>query len=215
MCSLAVVAAGRRAALSALLPGLLLLGIGCSPDVGREAATSWPTASASPAAVEPALYKPNLVEAVRFDPVLDSACSRALGTDVEPDDEGVVVVYFSCGDEKWPPVIAAAPRAAPEGGDRPEAALERLFDGPTEAESEADYYSLFGSETEDLPFSFRRIEDVGVVDLSRGFRDVEFMFVALDDVAQIVSMVGRFEGIERVSILVDGEPLCRVIEDCA
>lgn len=213
MRSPAVAATGRRAALGALLPGLLLLGVGCSPDAGREAVTSSPTASASPAAMEPALYGPNLVEAGRFDPVLDSDCSRALGADVEPDDEGVV--YFSCGDGEWPPVIAAAPRAAPETGDGPEAVLERLFDGPTEAESEAGYYSLFGSETEDLPFSSRRIEDVGIVDLSRGFRDVEFMFVALDDVAQIVSTVGRFEGIERVSILVDGEPLCLVIDDCA
>lgn len=198
-----------------LLPLLGVLAFACSPDGDTRAPSGSPRASTSPALGEDALYEPNVVDAGKFDPVVDSPCSRALGAEIPPEGEPGVTIFFGCEGPEGPVVPAAAvSRRLREGDEGPEAALELLFDGPTDAEREAGYVSLFGPETRDLPFSFTRVDDVGVVDLSEGFGDVEFMFVSVNDVAQMASTLGGFEGVERVSILVEGEPLCRVTGDC-
>jgi hypothetical protein len=50
--------------------------------------------------------------------------------------------------------------------------------------------------------------------LDRAILDVEFMFVAVQDVAQITSTVGQFPPVRRVTILVGGRRLCERVDVC-
>lgn len=158
-----------------------------------------PTGSPAGGAVE---HPANVVEADRFDPVSTSPCGTADGDGVE--------VYFTCEVGDGPPVTAAVVRP----GSSPTDALDALFAGPTPEETAAGFRSGFGEATRELAYNYARRGDVGVVDLSPAFLEVEFLFVPVSTFAELVSTVGGFDGVERVAVLVDGRPLCVVLEEC-
>ena len=126
------------------------------------------------------------------------------------------LVYFSCQAQRGPLIAAGAARPLGRTDASPERALRILFRGPTGAERKAGYVSNFGPARARLAFTVAidRRHDLAVVDLDRRFLDVEFAFVSVQDVAQIVSTAGQFDRLEWVAILVDGRPLCKALSEC-
>jgi spore germination protein GerM len=169
-----------------------------------------PAAAPTPSDVPPE-YVDSTYASTLWEPAAESACDPPDAHDGRTGH----AVFFSCVTAKGAPAPAAAARKL-DAGALPEDALRELLAGPTPAERAAGFVSNFGPETARLPFSVEVDEErrLAVVDLGAAVLEVEFVFVSVQDVAQVVSTVGQFEGIDRVVILVGGKPLCDVLEDC-
>jgi spore germination protein GerM len=146
-------------------------------------------------------------------PVATSDCRPRAGT--KPAGRARYV-YFSCEPRKGPLVSAAAARELSRRDTTPKRALRVLLRGPTRAERAAGFRSNFGPKTRNLAASVTvdRKTGLAVVDLDPAIMKVDFMFVSLQDVAEITSSVGQFPPVRRVAILVGGRPLCEKIDVC-
>jgi spore germination protein GerM len=146
-------------------------------------------------------------------PVLDSDCRSRLRAKPAP---GHRYVYFSCEPRKGPLVPAAAARELSPRDASPARALRILLRGPTAAERAAGFVSNFGRKTGNLRFrvTVDRRRGLAVVDLDPAIMRVDFVFVSVQDVAQITSTVGQFPPVRRVAILVGGRPLCEKVDIC-
>jgi spore germination protein GerM len=109
-----------------------------------------------------------------------------------------------------------AARELPASVASPRRALRILLAGPTRSERAAGFVSNFGPMTRRLHFAVSVVPKTGLafVDLDRAILDVEFMFVAVQDVAQITSTVGQFPPVRRVTILVGGRRVCERVDVC-
>lgn len=137
---------------------------------------------------------------------------------VQPGDGRTVVVLFHACEPRSGPGLDAVPArrvAVPAGADPLEAAVRAQLAGPTEAEKAAGYQSNFGPGTAATPFTVRRLEGgLAVVDLHPSIQRQPMVFVSNAEARQLVAALGQFPGVERVSILVGGQLLCRAVEMC-
>lgn len=146
-------------------------------------------------------------------PQESTECSRRLPAG-EPAGHGSVTVYFSCEPKNGPYLYAAAARRIPARATPLADAIEALLAGPTRDERRAGFLSTFGSATADIPFTVEVDKRVAIVDFHRTILDVEFAFVGVSEVAQIVSTAGQFPTVDAVDIQIGGEPLCRATGEC-
>ena len=128
-----------------------------------------------------------------------------------------VQVFFGCTPQSGPVVAAVPARVVPvpAGQRRERVALEALLAGPTEQERQAGYVSTFGSGSRGVAFEAEvRSDGTAVVNFDQAIREKAKAFVSNMDARQIVATMGQFPGVERVLILVEGEPLCRALGEC-
>jgi hypothetical protein len=136
-----------------------------------------------------------------------------------------VRVFFGCSPKSGPLVAAVPARqvAVPAGADPKRIALRALLAGPTSAEKQAGYASTFGAETQAVPFAVEVLAGgLAVVDFDPAIRDVvvvspdrrTHIFVANEDVYQVVATLAQFPDVKRFVIFVGGQPLCKGIEAC-
>lgn len=128
-----------------------------------------------------------------------------------------VQVFFGCTPQSGPVVGAVPARVVTvPSGQRPErVALEALLAGPTEQERQAGYLSTFGSGSRGVAFETEiRSDGTAVVNFDQSIREKAKAFVSNIDTRQIVATLGQFPGVERVLILVEGDPLCRALGEC-
>lgn len=126
-------------------------------------------------------------------------------------------VFWGCTPTTGPVLSAVPARQIPvaSGSDPKEAALRALLAGPTDDERQAGYLSNFGAASQNVEFTIETPGDgLVVVDFDAAIRDVEFIFVSNMDATQIVTTLGQFPEAERVTILIDGQLLCQVTEQC-
>ena len=142
-----------------------------------------------------------------FRPAAASECGLP-----EVEAGGASLVYFGCTPESGPVLRAVPARRVP--GREPEAALAALLDGPTEAERSRGFLSSFGPETAEVGWRTGATDGVAWVDFDPAILEVDGLFVTPMDAAQVVATLGQFEGIDRVLILVGGEPLCKAQGEC-
>jgi hypothetical protein len=126
-------------------------------------------------------------------------------------------VFFGCTPASGPvlPAVPARIVTVAPGSDPKAAALRALLAGPTSAEQSAGYLSNFGAASRDVEFALKTFDNgLVVVDLDPAIRKVQFIFVSNMDAAQIVATLGQFPDVKRVTILVGGQLLCQVVEQC-
>ena len=126
-------------------------------------------------------------------------------------------VFFGCTPQSGPVVAAVPARVVPvsSGQRRERVALEALLAGPTEQERQAGYVSTFGSGSRGVAFETEvRSDGTAVVNFDQAIREKAKAFVSNMDARQVVATLGQFPGVERVLILVEGEPLCRALGEC-
>lgn len=126
-------------------------------------------------------------------------------------------VFFGCNPQSGPVVPAVPARVVPvAAGGKPErAAIEALLAGPTAQESRAGYVSNFGDASRGVEFEVEiRNDGLAVINFDQAIRDRARAFVSTLDARQVVATLGQFPGVQRVLILVEGEPLCRALGEC-
>ena len=128
-----------------------------------------------------------------------------------------VQVFFGCNPQSGPVVPAVPARVVPvPAGGRPErAAIEALLAGPTADESRAGYVSNFGNASRGVEFEVEvRNNGLAVINFDQAIRDRARAFVSNLDAHQVVATLGQLPGVQRVLILVEGEPLCKALGEC-
>jgi hypothetical protein len=234
-------AAQRRAATVPILVAAAVLA-GCSPgqdppspESGGTALDTSPAASSAPAPPTPPaaasladtarprpdawpprnVLKEHSLAVATYGPGDRAACGLPA---VQPGDgRGTVVVFHACEPRSGPGVDAVPARRVPvpAGADPLEAAVRAQLAGPTAAEKAAGYQSNFGPGTAATPFTVRRLEGgLAVVDLHPSVQRQPMVFVSNAEARQLVAALGQFPGVERVTILVGGQLLCRAVELC-
>ena len=188
---------------------------------GTTAAGTTAVAQPSPSARQasrpaPAALEQQALDVATYAPGDPTAC-RLPEVAAPPDSATSVRVFFGCTPASGPvlPAVPARVVATAPGSDPQEAALRALLAGPTSAEQSAGYLSNFGAASQDVDFALERFDNgLVVVDLDPAIRKVQFIFVSNMDAAQIVATLGQFPDVKRVTILVGGQLLCQVIEQC-
>lgn len=128
-----------------------------------------------------------------------------------------VLVFFGCTPDQGPVIGAVPARVVPvPAGKKPErVALENLLGGPTAEEGRAGYVSNFGDASRGVAFEVEVREDgLAVVNFDQAVRQQARAFVSNLDARQVVATLGQFPGVERVLILIEGEPLCKALGEC-
>lgn len=128
-----------------------------------------------------------------------------------------VQVFFGCNPQSGPVVPAVPARAVPvAAGGKPErTAIEALLAGPTAEESREGYVSNFGDASRGVGFEVEiRNNGLAVINFDQAIRDRARAFVSNLDARQVVATLGQFPGVQRVLILVEGEPLCKALGEC-
>ncbi len=137
---------------------------------------------------------------------------------VQPGDgRATVVVYHGCEPRSGPALDAVPARrvGVPAGADPLEAVVRAQLAGATEAEKAAGYRSNFGTGTAATAFSVRRLDGgLVVVDLHPSIRQQRMAFVSNAEAKQLVAALGQLPGVERVAILIGGQPLCKALGQC-
>lgn len=140
-------------------------------------------------------------------------------------DQETIHVFFACTSANGLEISAVPARAIQVStGENPKkVALQALFAGATLEETLTGYYTFFGPDTEDIPFTVT-VDRTGlaVVTLDRSIRDIVHesdgrrlrAFVSDIDTIQIVTTLGQFPDVNRVTIFIGDQPLCKVRESC-
>jgi hypothetical protein len=155
-------------------------------------------------------------EVARWRPAEPAACKMPEPAPSGAPDARTVTVFFGC----QPPTgillnaVRARRVAVPSGTDAKETAVRVLLRGPTAEEKRLGYLSTFGPSSANVSFKIRERQGLATVDFDPAIRQVEFIFVSMMDVAQIVATLGQFPEVRRVEILIGGEQWCRVIGGC-
>lgn len=184
--------------LSGLVAVMLLLS-GCGSDTGEPTttteevitSTSAPTTTTTTAAVT-------------------TSVAPMTTTSSSPPGETGLVVYFlleELEEDAGGPFLVPVYRDLPAGSTPIAASLEALAAGPTDGERDGTP-SISSAVPEDT--SVRGIDvDGGVarVDLSEEFDDGGGSLSMIARLAQVVYTVTRFDGVERVEFLIEGEPV--------
>lgn len=126
-----------------------------------------------------------------------------------------VLVFFGCTPESGPVVAAVPARVVPvPAGGRPErVALETLLAGPTAEERQAGYVSNFGEASRGAEFEVEiRKDGLAMVNFDQALKTRAF--VSNLDARQVVATTGQLPGVDRVLILIEGEPLCKASGEC-
>jgi spore germination protein GerM len=94
-------------------------------------------------------------------------------------------------------------------------AIEALLAGPTAQERQDGYVSNFGEASRGVPFEVEiRGNGLGVVNFDKAIQSRAKAFVSNLDARQVVATLGQLQGVRRVLILIEGEPLCRALGEC-
>lgn len=128
-----------------------------------------------------------------------------------------VQVFFGCTPASGPVVGAVPARvmAVPSGTKPERAAIEALLAGPTAEEKQAGYVSNFGDASRGAGVDVElRNDGTAVVNFDQAVRERGRAFVSNLDTRQVVATLGQFPGVERVLILIEGEPLCKALGEC-
>lgn len=128
-----------------------------------------------------------------------------------------VQVFFGCTPESGPVVGAVPARvvAVPAGGKPERVALEALLAGPTAEERRTGYVSNFGDGSRGVGVEVEVHSDgMAVVNFDQAIREQGRAFVSNIDARQVVATLGQFPNVERVLILIEGEPLCKALGEC-
>ncbi len=165
---------------------------------------------------ERALLEQHALDVGVYQPGDPGACG--LPEPAAPADlKTTVRVFFGCTPTTGP-ILAAVPArqvSVPSGADAQHAALRALLAGPTGEEQSKGYLSNFGAQSQDVAFDLAVLDDGHVVvDFDPAIRKVEFIFVSNMDATQIVATLGQFPEVKRVTILVGGQLLCQIVEEC-
>lgn len=128
-----------------------------------------------------------------------------------------VQVFFGCTPQSGPVIGAVPARVVPvPSGSKPEqVAVEALLAGPTAQERQAGYVANFGDASRGVGFQVElRNDGTAVINFDQAIRERARAFVSNLDARQVVATLGQFPGVERVLILVEGEPLCKALGEC-
>lgn len=142
-------------------------------------------------------------------------CGLPTPTSASPPSS--VQVFFGCTPESGPVVGAVPARvvAVPEGSRPERVALEALLAGPTAEERRTGYVSNFGEGSRRVGVEVEvRNDGMAVVNFDQAIREQGRAFVSNIDTRQVVATLGQFPSVERVLILVEGEPLCKALGEC-
>lgn len=128
-----------------------------------------------------------------------------------------VQLFFGCTPESGP-VVAAVPArvvSVPAGTAAELVALRSLLAGPTAEERKAGYVSNFGEGSRGVGVEVEiRNDGMAVVNFDQAIRAQARAFVSNLDARQVVATLGQFPRVERVLILIEGEPLCKALGEC-
>jgi hypothetical protein len=137
---------------------------------------------------------------------------------VQPGDgRSTVLVFHGCAPQSGPALDAVPARrvSVPAGTDPMEAAVRAQLAGATQEEKSRGYVSNFGPGTEATGFTVRRMDGgLVVLDLHPSVRSQRMVFVSNAEARQLVAALGQFPGVQRVAILIGGQPLCRALGQC-
>ena len=140
-----------------------------------------------------------------------------LKTPARANPPGSVRAFFGC-TPKSGPVVGAVPArvvSVPSGERAERAAVEALLAGPTAEERQEGYVSNFGEASRGIQFEVEiRSNGLAVVNFDQAVRSQAKAFVSNLDARQVVATLAQFPGVRRVLILIEGEPLCRVLGEC-
>lgn len=128
-----------------------------------------------------------------------------------------VLVFHGCSPRTGPALDAVPARrvAVPAGTDPMRAAVRAQLAGATDAEKSAGYVSNFGPGSEAAPFTVRMMDGgLVVLDVHPSIRSQRMVFVSNAEARQLVAALGQFPGVQRVTILIGGQPLCKALEQC-
>jgi spore germination protein GerM len=128
-----------------------------------------------------------------------------------------VLVFFGCTPKEGPVVGAVPARVltVPAGAKPERVAVEALLAGPNAGERQAGYVSNFGDASRGVEAQVEiRGNGLAVINFDQAIRDRARVFVSSLDARQVVATLGQFPGVERVLILIEGEPLCRALGEC-
>jgi hypothetical protein len=217
----------RAAAAAPLFLALALTACNAPPSEDGGAppapAVASPTAAAPPdaAAADPEgwpsrqVLEENSLALSTYGPDDPSACG--LPAVDAADGRTTVLVFHGCAPRAGPALDAVPARrvSVPDGSEPMEAAVRAQLSGATDAERVRGYVSNFSPATAATPFTVRSMDGgLVVLDLDPSVRDHPMMFVSNAEARQLVAALGQFPGVERVAILIGGEPLCRALEQC-
>lgn len=140
-----------------------------------------------------------------------------LSTIQTPEDTTKAIqVFFGC---RGPGKDVYAPPArnvqVPDADDPKYVAIEMLLTGPTDEERQAGYYANFSEESKQIDFEIE-VFDTGlaVINFDSAIMDVPLVFVGSADSLQIIKTLGQFPDVDRVTILINGEPLSCAVGEC-
>lgn len=128
-----------------------------------------------------------------------------------------VQVFFGCTPRSGPVVGAVPARvlSVPSGKTPEREALQALLAGPTAEERQKGYVSNFGDTSRGVEFEAEARKDgMALVNFDRAILEKAHAFVSNLDSRQVVATLGQFRGVQRVLILVEGEPLCKARGEC-
>lgn len=128
-----------------------------------------------------------------------------------------VQIFFGCTPQDGPVVEAVPARvvSVPAGSAAQPFALRTLLAGPTDEERRAGYVSNFGEASRGVGVDVEiRNDGMAVANFDQAIRSKARAFVSNLDARQVVATLGQFPGVERVLILVEGEPLCKAMGEC-
>lgn len=128
-----------------------------------------------------------------------------------------VQIFFGC-TPKSGPVVGAVPArvvSVSPGQKAERVAIEALLAGPTAQERQDGYVSNFGEASRGVPFEVEiRGNGLAVVNFDKAIQSRAKAFVSNLDARQVVATLGQLQGVRRVLILIEGEPLCRALGEC-
>lgn len=175
-------------------------------DTGRPRPQAWPAR---------AVLEENSLAVSTYGPGDPSSCGLPA---VQPaDGRTTVLVFHGCAPRSGPALDAVPARrvSVPAGTEPMEAAVRAQLAGATEEEKARGYVSNFGPGTEATRFTLRRLDGgLVVLDLHPSVRSQQMVFVSNAEARQLVAALGQFPGVQRVAILIGGQPLCRALGQC-
>jgi spore germination protein GerM len=188
----------RRVIFLSGLAALMLLLFGCGSDTGEPTttteevitSTSAPTTTTTAAAVT-------------------TSIAPTTTTSSPPGETGLVVYFLleELEEDAGGPFLVPVYRDLPAGSTPIAASLEALAAGPTDGEKEGTP-SISSAMPEETAVLGIEVEGtVARVDLSQAFDDGGGSFSMIARLAQVVFTVTRFDGVERVEFLIEGEPV--------
>jgi spore germination protein GerM len=142
-------------------------------------------------------------------PTPSASGASASEADDDPGTQTVQVYFSRIEGTSSCSVVEAVPREVPETEAVATAALEELFQGPTEAEKGVGLSSSFSAETQDLLRHVHVADGTAYLDLDRALLDIDEASASCGGsalMASIEATLEQFPTVDDVRYAVEGEP---------